>query len=66
MPVKHIAQSIRILRGQRLLLDANLAPLYGVPTGALVQAVKRNLERFPEDFMFQLTADEWAALRSQL
>lgn len=66
MPVKHIAQSIRILRGQRVLLDANLAPLYGVPTGALVQAVKRNLERFPEDFMFQLTADEWAALRSQL
>ena len=66
MPVKHIAQSIRILRGQRLLLDANLAPLYGVPTGALVQAVKRNLDRFPEDFMFQLTAGEWATLRSQL
>jgi len=65
IPVEHIAQSILILRGQRVLLDANLAALYGVPTGALVQAVKRNLERFPEDFMFQLTAGEWAALRSQ-
>ncbi len=65
MPVEHISQSILILRGQRVLLDANLAVLYGVPTGALVQAVKRNLERFPEDFMFQLTAGEWAALRSQ-
>lgn len=65
MPVEHIAQSIRIPRGQRVLLDANLAALYGVPTGALVQAVKRNLDRFPEDFMLRLTADEWAALRSQ-
>jgi len=65
MSVERISQSILILRGQRVLLDANLASLYGVPTGALVQAVKRNLERFPEDFMFQLTAGEWAALRSQ-
>lgn len=65
MPVERISQSILILRGQRVLLDANLATLYGVPTGTLVQAVKRNLERFPEVFMFQLTADEWAALRSQ-
>jgi hypothetical protein len=62
IPVKPIAQSILTLHGQRVLLDANLAALYGVPTGALVQAVKRNLERFPEDFMFQLTAGEWAAL----
>lgn len=65
MPVERISQSILILRGQRVLLDANLAVLYGVPTGALIQAVKRNLKRFPEDFMFQLTADEQAALRSQ-
>jgi hypothetical protein len=65
MPVEHIAQSILILRSQRVLLDANLATLYGVPTGALIQAVKRNIERFPEDFMFQLTATEWATLRSQ-
>ncbi|PWF47845.1 hypothetical protein C7C56_013350 [Massilia glaciei] len=47
------------------MLDANLAGLYGVTTGALVQAVKRNLDRFPDDFMFQLSADEWEALRSQ-
>jgi hypothetical protein len=65
IPVEHIAQSILILRGQRVLLDANLAALYDVPTGALLQAVKRNLVRFPEDFMFQLTATEWAALKSQ-
>jgi len=55
---------------QRLVLaqrgaEADLAHLYGVETRVLVQAVKRNLARFPEDFMFQLTADEWAALRSQ-
>ncbi|WP_116810254.1 ORF6N domain-containing protein [Steroidobacter cummioxidans] len=66
MPVERISHSILMLRGQRVLLDANLAVLYGVPTRALVQAVKRNLRRFPEDFMFQLTADEWATLRSQL
>jgi hypothetical protein len=47
------------------LLDADLAALYGVVTGALIQAVKRNIARFPIDFMFQLTAAEWTALRSQ-
>lgn len=66
MPIDRISQSILILRGHRVLLDASLAALYEVPTGALVQAVKRNRERFPQDFMFQLTAGEWAALRSQL
>jgi hypothetical protein len=65
VPVERITDSILILRGHKVLLDANLATLYGVPTGALVQAVKRNIDRFPEDFMFQLTAGEWAALRSQ-
>lgn len=65
IPGERISQSILILRGQRVMLDANLAALYGVATGALIQAVKRNIERFPEDFMFQLTADEWTALRSQ-
>jgi hypothetical protein len=65
VPVEHIAQSILILRGQKVLLDADLAALYGVATKVLVQAVKRNLERFPEDFMLRLTAKEWAALRSQ-
>lgn len=53
------------LRGHKVLLDADLATLYGVETRVLVQAVKRNLERFPEDFMFQLSGDELEVLRSQ-
>lgn len=61
-----IAHSILIVRGQKVLLDADLAALYGVETKALLQAVKRNLERFPEDFMLQLTAVQWTALRSQI
>ena len=65
-PYPHIARTILVLRGHRVLLDEALAELYGVETRVLVQAVKRNLARFPEDFMFQLTAPEWAALRSQI
>lgn len=65
VPVEHITQSILVLRGHKVLLDEDLAELYGVEIRVLVQAVKRNLARFPEDFMFQLTAPEWAALRSQ-
>ena len=61
----HIARHILLLREQRVMLDAELATLYGVETKVLVQAIKRNLERFPIDFMFQLDADEYAALRSQ-
>jgi hypothetical protein len=61
----HIARHILLLREQRVMLDAELAALYGVETKVLVQAIKRNLERFPADFMFQLNADEYAALRSQ-
>jgi hypothetical protein len=53
------------LRGQRLLLDTDLANLYGIATKVLLQAVKRNSERFPKDFMIRLTAAEWAALKSQ-
>lgn len=64
--VEHISRSIVILRGQRVLLDVELANLYGVATKALVQAVKRNRERFPEDFMIQLTGVEWTILRSQI
>ena len=60
-----IADTIRLLRGERVLLDAELAVLYGVENRVLVQAVKRNLERFPEDFMFQLTDGEFRILRSQ-
>jgi hypothetical protein len=58
--------AILVLRGHEVLLDAELAALYGVDTRVLLQAVKRNRERFPEDFMIQLTAAEWAALRSQI
>jgi phage regulator Rha-like protein len=54
------------LRGQKVLLDADLAELYGVTTSALNQAVKRNISRFPEDFMFQLTRDEGRNLKSQI
>lgn len=61
-PVEHITRSILILRGQRVTLDAELATLYGGPTKALNQAVKRNVERFPEDFMFRLTGAEVDAL----
>ena len=57
--------AIRLLRGEKVILDADLADLYGVATRVLVQAVKRNLERFPADFMFQLTSEEFAVLRSQ-
>jgi ORF6N domain len=60
-----IGSRILALREQRVMLDADLAQLYGVETRVLVQAVKRNLSRFPEDFMFQLSAEEFAALRSQ-
>jgi phage regulator Rha-like protein len=56
---------IRLIRGEKVILDADLAELYGVETRVLVQAVKRNQERFPEDFLFQLTAEEFTVLRSQ-
>jgi hypothetical protein len=62
---ERIERSILILRRHKVLLDADLAALYGVKTRVLVQAVKRNLRRFPDDFMFQLDADERQALRSQ-
>lgn len=65
VPFERIERQILALRGEKVLLDADLAELYGVPTKALVQAVKRNLARFPGDFMFRLTAEEAADLRSQ-
>jgi hypothetical protein len=64
--IEPIAQSILSLRGYKVLLDSNLAALYKVETKVLLQAVKRNFRRFPEDFMLQLTASEWEALRSQI
>jgi hypothetical protein len=60
-----IGGRILLLREQRVMLDADLAELYGVQTKVLVQAVKRNLSRFPVDFMFQMTAEEFSALKSQ-
>lgn len=60
-----IAKSIYLVRGYKAMMDSKLAELYGVQTRVLNQAVKRNLERFPDDFMFQLTADEWENLKSQ-
>jgi ORF6N domain len=63
--VEQISQSILVFRGHKVLLDEDLAVLYGVATRVLLQAVRRNRERFPEDFMIQLTAAEWAVLRSQ-
>lgn len=58
IPVSTIAQRILFLRGQKVMIDADLAELYGVETKALNQAVKRNIERFPPEFMFQLTKTE--------
>jgi hypothetical protein len=57
-PIEAIASKILFIRGHRVMIDADLAALYGVPTKALNQAVKRNSTRFPEDFVFQLTAEE--------
>ena len=60
--VEKIAALVHAVRGERVLFDADLALLYGVTTKALNQAVKRNRERFPADFMFRLTDAEWAAM----
>jgi hypothetical protein len=61
-----IQHRIHELRGQRVMLDFDLAQLYGVETKRLNEQVKRNIERFPEDFMFQLTRGEWEILKSQI
>jgi phage regulator Rha-like protein len=60
-----IVRRIRVLRGQRVLLDTDLAALYGVPTKVLNQAIRRNSRRLPPDFLFRLTPEEWNSLRSQ-
>jgi len=61
-----IQSKIHIIRGQKVLLDFDLAEMYQVETRALNQSVKRNIKRFPDDFMFQLTEDEWKNLTSQI
>lgn len=65
IPALRIERYILLVRGEKVMLDADLANLYEVETRVLVQAVKRNLERFPEDFMFQLSKEEFGHLRSQ-
>lgn len=65
LPLGQIEQSIRLLRDRRVMLDFDLAALYGVSTKVLNQAVRRNLDRFPDDFMFQLSWEETESLRSR-
>lgn len=64
--VEVAALRIRVVRGTRVILDADLAELYDVETRVLTQAVRRNLDRFPDDFMFELTQEEWADIRRAL
>ena len=64
IPAETIVNKIVILRGEKVILDRDLAELYGVETRNLIQAVKRNIDRFPSDFIFQLSSDEFNSLRS--
>jgi hypothetical protein len=66
LPRERIERSILLIRGHKVMLDADLAELYGVETRALLQAVSRNQKRFPEDFMFQMSKEEYKLLRSQI
>ncbi|MHB8743946.1 MAG: ORF6N domain-containing protein [Sulfuricaulis sp.] len=66
IPLERIVSFILLVRGQKVLLDADLATLYGVTTKRLNEQVRRNRERFPEDFVFPLAPDEYEALRSQI
>jgi hypothetical protein len=66
VPAGSIAHLIRLVRDQRVILDSDLAALYAVPTKRLNEQFRRNIDRFPEDFAFQLTQQEWAGLRPQL
>ena len=65
VPVEYVERRILSIRGQNVIIDADLAELYGVETRRLNEQVKRNRERFPDDFVFQLTREEFEALRSQ-
>jgi hypothetical protein len=66
IPDESLISKIYLVRGQKVMLDSDLAILYNVETRILNQAIKRSSERFPEDFMFQLTNEEWESLRSQI
>jgi hypothetical protein len=63
---KEIVEKIYIIRGQKVMLDSDLAEMYNVTTGRLNEQVRRNIQRFPDDFMFQLTPEEHGSLRSQI
>jgi len=65
IPLERIASRIYQIRGEKVMLDSDLAELYGVETRTLVQAVKRNSDRFPDDFMFQVSREEFQNLRSR-
>jgi phage regulator Rha-like protein len=66
LPHERIVSQIHVIRGKKVMLDRDLAELYGVETRVLTQAVRRNHDRFPDDFMFQLTAEEFDNLKSQI
>ncbi len=66
IPIERIERTIYFVRETKVMLDRDLAALYGVQTRALVQAVRRNADRFPSDFMFKLTSEEFESLRSQI
>jgi hypothetical protein len=65
IPIERVEKLILLLRGEKVLLEQQLAELHGVPVKVLIQAVKRNRDRFPEDFMFQLSREEFDHLKSQ-
>ncbi len=65
VPEKRILKTIMVIRGEKVILDSDLAELYGVATRRLNEQVRRNIEKFPEDFMFQLTEEEFENLKSQ-
>ena len=65
IPAERVVRSILLVRGQKVILDEDLASLFGVETKTLNRAVKRNADRFPRDFCFRLTSEEWASLRYQ-
>ena len=66
IPVERIERAIYVIRGEKVMLDSDLAALYGVSTARLNQQVNRNLEKFPEDFMFRLTSEEFKVLILQI
>ena len=65
VPIERVGRLVLLLRGEKVLLGQQLAELYGVPTKVLIQYVQRNRTRFPEDFMFQISREEFADLKSQ-